>query len=134
MRCFRHSGGTDHRGHRYLACGYFDLYGQFQATDPGLADFYGSHGFTVLPPGRGLDLYVVFGAAAFSQNPGSSCSTTTARADVRRGRSAGVTAPALTPADLRLVPPIRLRSWLDKSTHAAADGYLPTWPGQWRWR
>ncbi|MFG1820592.1 GNAT family N-acetyltransferase [Kribbella sp. NPDC049174] len=45
----------------YLACRYFYLYGQFRVTDPGLADFYSSHGFTVLPPGEGLDLYVVFG-------------------------------------------------------------------------
>lgn len=47
----------------YVACRYFYLYGQFRATDPGLADFYSAHGFTILPPGEGLDLYVVFGVS-----------------------------------------------------------------------
>jgi GNAT superfamily N-acetyltransferase len=44
----------------YLACRYLYLYGQFR-TDSGLADFYRAHGFTVLPNGHPLDLYVVFG-------------------------------------------------------------------------
>ncbi|MEU4195781.1 GNAT family N-acetyltransferase [Kribbella sp. NPDC026611] len=47
----------------YLACRYFYLYGQFRTADAGLADFYSSHGFTILPPGEGLDLYIVFGVS-----------------------------------------------------------------------
>jgi GNAT superfamily N-acetyltransferase len=44
----------------YLACEYFYLYGQFR-RDTGLADFYTSHGFDILPVEQPLDLWVVFG-------------------------------------------------------------------------
>jgi GNAT superfamily N-acetyltransferase len=51
----------------YLACGYFYLYGQFPSrkgflrADTGLDSFYSQQGFTVLPKGNPLNLYVIFG-------------------------------------------------------------------------
>ena len=44
----------------YLHCGYQVIYGQMPPT-PGLDTFYTRHGFDVLAPGEGLDLWVVFG-------------------------------------------------------------------------
>jgi hypothetical protein len=55
-----------------LACGHFSLFGQFQpatkktffgSRQPGnnLERFYGERGFTILPIGTPLDLWVVFG-------------------------------------------------------------------------